>query len=155
MARNESGYIYVIEDEPNICKIGFSKYFPSLRHKQINCSYHKDFKLVGFFKSDTAFRDEKSIHKLLKEYRLKGEWYYLSFKEIKDILNYSFSEDIEIQEKLYNESEKEWMNINFRIRNDVLNDVDEEVKKRIGMHRTGWILEAINEKFKKGEHYEN
>src|SRR6185436_12947581 len=151
MSKDESGFIYVIEDEPNICKIGFSKSFPSLRHKQITCSYHKDFKLVGFFKSDTAFRDEKTIHKLLKEYRLKGEWFSLSFKEIKNKLNYFFSEDIEIEEKLYNENEKEWMNMNLRIRNDILKILDEEVKKRIGMNRTAWILEAIQEKFKRDD----
>jgi len=45
-----AGYVSILEDEPNICKIGFSKY----RNKQIGCTYHKDFKLVGFFKSETA-----------------------------------------------------------------------------------------------------
>ena len=36
-----------------------------------------------------------------------------------------------------------WTNINLRIPNDLLNDIDERVKERVGIKRTGWILEAI------------
>lgn len=47
------------------------------------------------------------------------------------------------------EESKKWTIINLRLPTDMLSNVDEEVKERIGMTRTGWILEAINEKLKR------
>ncbi len=42
-----------------------------------------------------------------------------------------------------------WMYINLRIPIEMVINIDEKVKDRIGMTRTGWILECINEKIKK------
>lgn len=48
--------------------------------------------------------------------------------------------------------QSEWTNINLRIKTDMINKIDGIVKnERIGMNRTSWILEAIQEKFKKDE----
>lgn len=44
---------------------------------------------------------------------------------------------------------KEWSIINLRISNKMLKEVDESVKNRVGITRTGWILESIYEKLKK------
>lgn len=43
---------------------------------------------------------------------------------------------------------KKWQNINLRISEEMLRDVDEAVSQRVGITRTGWILEAIHEKLK-------
>lgn len=48
------------------------------------------------------------------------------------------------------EETKKWTYINLRIAVDMVNNVDEAVKERVGITRTGWILEAIHEKLKKG-----
>lgn len=47
------------------------------------------------------------------------------------------------------EESKKWTIINLRLPTDMLSNVDQEVKERSGMTRTGWILEAINEKLKR------
>ena len=46
---------------------------------------------------------------------------------------------------------KQWTVINVRISCEMLEDVDDTVKQRVGITRTGWILEAIHEKLKKIE----
>lgn len=45
--------------------------------------------------------------------------------------------------------EKKWTCINIRISLDMLGQVDETLKARVGIKRTGWILEAIHEKIKR------
>lgn len=44
--------------------------------------------------------------------------------------------------------EKKWVIVNLRISSDMLEEVDEAVGNRVGITRTGWILEAIHEKLK-------
>jgi len=44
--------------------------------------------------------------------------------------------------------QKEWKNILLRIKSEAINEIDEFVKDRMGMTRTGWILEAVQEKIK-------
>jgi TPP-dependent indolepyruvate ferredoxin oxidoreductase alpha subunit len=44
---------------------------------------------------------------------------------------------------------KKWPIINVRISAEMLQEVDEAVEARVGITRTGWILEAIHEKLKK------
>jgi hypothetical protein len=47
------------------------------------------------------------------------------------------------------EKESEWTNINIRIPRAMLNEIDEAVKARIGLTRTGWVLESFFEKLKR------
>lgn len=42
--------------------------------------------------------------------------------------------------------EKKWNYINIRISTEMLKHVDEAVNSRVGITRTGWILESIYEK---------
>ena len=44
---------------------------------------------------------------------------------------------------------KKWTYMNLRISVEMMNQVDEAVSERVGITRTGWILEAIHEKIKK------
>lgn len=48
-----------------------------------------------------------------------------------------------VKEDLKKET-KEWNVINLRISTEMLQEVDEAVKNRVGITRTGWILEAIH-----------
>lgn len=49
-------------------------------------------------------------------------------------------------------NDPEWMFINLRIPRNMVNKIEEIINtERIGMTRTGWILEAIQEKLKKEE----
>lgn len=44
---------------------------------------------------------------------------------------------------------KQWQIINLRISSSMLEEVDQAVNNRVGITRTGWILEAIHEKLNK------
>jgi hypothetical protein len=60
--------------------------------------------------------------------------------------------DVEEQIPLeVNETPKldEWIKLNLRIRKDAVDLIDKLIKNLMGFTRTGWILEAIQEKFKK------
>lgn len=81
---NDFGYIYVAEDQPNVCKIGFTRKTPNEKTVQLSCLYHRDFKIKGLFETNDPRKDEKLIHNFLKDYRLRGEWFKLSFEEIKE-----------------------------------------------------------------------
>lgn len=48
-----------------------------------------------------------------------------------------------VKEDLKKET-KDWTVINLRISTEMLQEVDEAVKNRVGITRTGWILEAIH-----------
>lgn len=48
-----------------------------------------------------------------------------------------------VKEDLKKET-KDWAVINLRISTEMLQEVDEAVKNRVGITRTGWILEAIH-----------
>lgn len=47
------------------------------------------------------------------------------------------------------EDKKMWAFMTLRIGMDMLKDVDYSVSERVGISRTGWILEAIHEKLKR------
>ena len=47
------------------------------------------------------------------------------------------------------ENTKEWKNFAIRIRKDLLSRIDEILEGRIGITKTAWILEAIQEKLKR------
>lgn len=44
---------------------------------------------------------------------------------------------------------KKWTFIRLRIESEMLKNVDEAVSRRVGITRTGWILEAIHEKLQR------
>lgn len=50
---------------------------------------------------------------------------------------------------LEEKKKREWMNFCLRIPIDLLDRIEKELEERIGISKTGWILEAIQEKLKK------
>lgn len=44
---------------------------------------------------------------------------------------------------------REWVNFDLRIRGDLLRSIELKLKSRVGLSRTAWILEAIQEKLKR------
>ena len=46
------------------------------------------------------------------------------------------------------ENKKKWMNFCLRIKVEMLDQIDKIVEERAGISKTGWILEAIQEKLK-------
>lgn len=47
------------------------------------------------------------------------------------------------------EESKKWTNLCLRIPVEMLKEVDEAVGNRVGITRTGWILESIHEKLQR------
>lgn len=54
-----------------------------------------------------------------------------------------------VKEDCKEKEEKKWTIINVRMSTEMLKNVDKFVSNRVGITRTGWILEAIHEKLKK------
>jgi len=42
-----------------------------------------------------------------------------------------------------------WTHLNLRIPTSMINEIEQVMKKRVGISRTGWILEAIQEKLQR------
>lgn len=47
------------------------------------------------------------------------------------------------------DDKKGWTHFTLRIRKDLSADIDKVLEHRVGISKTGWILEAIQEKLKK------
>ena len=85
------GYIYVLSNEayPNIYKIGSTYGLPEERAEELTGTGHlTPFKVVGKIKIKSAEFYEKSIHKLLDDYRVKKgrEFFKLDLGKIKECL---------------------------------------------------------------------
>jgi hypothetical protein len=48
-------------------------------------------------------------------------------------------------------NDQEWTNFCLRIRKDIVERMEGLISQRLGMTKTGWILEAIQEKLKRDE----
>jgi hypothetical protein len=46
---------------------------------------------------------------------------------------------------------KSWMNFTLRIRKEMLTDIDVALEKTAGLSKTGFILQAVQEKLKRTE----
>ncbi len=46
---------------------------------------------------------------------------------------------------------KEWLRFNMRLRKDMSDDIDKLLEKRVGISKTGWILEAIQSHLKNNQ----
>lgn len=81
----EPTYIYIIGEVGGVeVKIGRSVN-PGQRLKQIQTGYPNKLVLWGFCKEHDDFT-EKQVHKLIKNSKIGGEWFYVS-KEVWDIIN--------------------------------------------------------------------
>jgi hypothetical protein len=49
----------------------------------------------------------------------------------------------------------EWTRLVLRIRTDAVEQIDNLIKDRMGVTRTGWILQAIEEKLKRSKKEDN
>ena len=86
------GYVYVLSNKslpPNTYKIGSTYKLPEERAEQLSGTAHlTPFKVAAKIKIQSAEYYEKSIHELLKDYRVKEgrEFFKLDLKKIKDCL---------------------------------------------------------------------
>ena len=80
--RQKRDNLYVVlNEEEGVCKIGRSKR-PLDRVKALSTGSHSTLKLVFWFKFKGSL--EKQMHKLLADYKVKGEWFDASVLAIVD-----------------------------------------------------------------------
>ncbi len=72
----------------------------------------------------------------------------LTASEIIDLINKGGAEKTTQQDTILLDEPK-WVHINLRMLEKQLQDISILLKKRAGMNRTQWIVEAINEKIKR------
>ena len=68
-------YVYAIrEKESGRIKIGISK-DPERRMKQLQTGNSQELELVAYKKADNKYKDEKELHLLHSDKKLRGEWF--------------------------------------------------------------------------------
>ena len=74
---------FILEPIDNVVKIGTSKESNvKTRFESVQTGNHRDLQLIGV--CDGSFKEEKILHEIFKDYRLKREW----FRYEKDIQEY-------------------------------------------------------------------
>lgn len=66
-------FAYIGEASPVYIKIGFSKYDPNKRLKNLQTGCPFPIKLLGFVIGRMS--QEEELHSVLKDYRIQGEWF--------------------------------------------------------------------------------
>src|SRR5574337_75201 len=148
MSKNDDGFIYILEKDPFIIKIGYSKYSPQKRSKELSSKFSKFLCIKGHIFIKNAFDHEQYIHTLLSSYRVQGEWYLLTYLDAKKILEdkYKFIDGVP---ELTLEKNKIIKSLILRIPTNLLNLIDNTVQAKFGFNRHMWILQAIQEKLER------
>jgi len=82
------GYVYFIrKGDQDIFKIGMTRNEPEVRLSQIQTSTSDKLNLYGAIHSKYPRKLELELHKKYDKYRLSGEWFNLSEKDVKTLLN--------------------------------------------------------------------
>lgn len=144
----KSGYLYVIEAEENICKVGMTKYLPAEKvEKTWSRKFHKPFKLVAVYPCDNILRSERAAHELLRDYRGLGEWFHLSGEKICELIN-TLIDNPELEEKLIDAMEgRKKLGLSFRLTYDLLNEIEDHIEK-LGTNRQEWLMAAVLDKLR-------
>lgn len=82
---DNGGYVYLISDSLGHYKIGVSTN-PGLRLQELQVGNSQRLSLVGCILSDTPYKLESKIHKHYVEFRVFGEWYTLSKKQVQELI---------------------------------------------------------------------
>ena len=142
------GYVYAMEKEPFQTKIGFSKYTPKERCKSLIKKEKMNLQLKGYIYLEDAYHHEQHIHARLTPFRIKTEWYNLSYEEIKNLLidEYDFIDGIPPD----SHDKRHFLKpILLKIPLNWLEKIDKSVEERYGMTRTTWLLQAAQEKIER------
>lgn len=81
------GYVYFIKESAmGKVKIGFTETSPYKRIASLQTSCPQDLNLFALIESENAMKLEKQIHKELKDFLFRLEWYSLTDNEIDSVL---------------------------------------------------------------------
>lgn len=107
------GFVYVIQAQDNICKIGKTTEEPKKRLKSLETGYWGKVEIVYVAAVDDHCGYESALHRLFDDYHLKGEWFELSPKQIHENSHYpqyglQWDEYKKEDEYLYKEMSINW-----------------------------------------------
>jgi hypothetical protein len=85
MNTNGEGWIYLIESENGLHKIGYTA---NLKHRLLSLSAQSSVvvRYIHYFKSKHMATSEKWLHNKYKDYRHHGEWFQLPSEKIQEIV---------------------------------------------------------------------
>lgn len=89
---SDFGIVYIMEDVPNICKIGFTKKKVEDRRNSLSNGFYRKFTIKGTYHSINVQKDEKYLHDLFKSEKIKKEWFSISYEEIKEKSGFDFKD---------------------------------------------------------------
>ena len=114
------GIVYLVKGN-GLYKIGKTKSLKR-RMKELKNMLPFDIELIHFWESNNYSQDESTLHRYLKKYNIKGEWFDLSesqlleLKALKDNLRHQKqirSDQIRLDNKIYIPVLEHWNNKNF------------------------------------------
>ncbi len=79
---SKPGFVYIMQSESNISKIGVTSDDPINRLNTLNRSYWYIIELKYLWFCYNPHIYERFLHKQFNDYRIKGEWFRLSSEEI-------------------------------------------------------------------------
>ena len=81
-----TGNVYLMKNERNgYIKIGFTKNEPEFRERTLQ-SQEPEITLMKSYKG--SMDDERGVHEILADKRIRGEWFYLNEEDLLTIENY-------------------------------------------------------------------
>lgn len=83
-ARHAQGFVYLIQAENQLVKIGVS-INPQKRFQTLNTASPIELSILFSIKSDDAYTLEDKLHKRFADRHIKGEWFSLSEEDIASV----------------------------------------------------------------------
>ena len=84
MGYTKRGFLYIFEAGEKISKIGMTINDPRKRHKEIQSGFWYEVNIKYVCYTEYPIKYELIIHRLFKDYRMRGEWFSLSPNTIYD-----------------------------------------------------------------------
>lgn len=134
--KDKSGYIYIIEDEEDVCKIGCSKYYPEQRTIELSTQFHRSFKLIGTFRCEDRYKAESHIHGILSKHHIRGEWFKISSEEACQI----------IEKEIVGGKIRPSLNISLTLESSLFSRMCNQLALKNGMYQVQfnrWVSDAI------------
>lgn len=80
-----SGYVYVVKNESNKFKIGYTRSSIEKRIASLQTASNELIELFFYFIKEEPDVFEKELHSIFSEKRIRGEWFELDDNDIKKI----------------------------------------------------------------------
>ena len=148
MQEEYEGYVYFIQEHTGLIKIGWS-ISPSKRLASLQTANAYPLKLIGFIPSNDITL-EKKIHDKLHSFRVNGEWFNITEKQVESLIKIYSPMDREEEDQRvllnYYERKKEYeSHTKTTINKDIENLVTSLLKSKGGVMRSTELYESLQQ----------